>query len=479
MPIKRWREKLSLKKRREEHHSPDRPDRPPEIFEPDVAPSAPVDEQTAKGRFPKIEGLDYKRGAIEYARKLDAANRHHLLTKPFYNLANKISRYGGAGMDADTHRHFCDFANMAVQLALPAGARILDIGCGSGWLCEYFARLGYDVTGIDISPDLIALARERVGRVPYDVDHEQPLSFRFLEHDIEHAPLPEIFDIIFCYDSLHHFEDERAVLRHAAQMLEEGGLLFILEGDRPPAGSATEAELREVMRQYETLESPFSREYLRELLRELGMAIIGDYVSVNGLFERELMKEQSLPVEPAAVNYLLCKKVAALRAAQGNVPDSRAPNRLLARLTVAGEWARQHRPGGQMQFAFDVENTGDTLWLTSRSALKGTVRVGVKIMDEAGTLIDEVHGVPPLPRALAPGERVRLLLTHTAPRAAGSYTLKLDLISQDICWFEQHGSQPLALGFQVSTNGPVERDTHDTVEHDDADDDAADEAAID
>src|SRR5712692_5850272 len=110
------------------------------------------------GRFKKIEGLHYKKGAIEYPRKLDTSNHHHLYTKPFYNLANKISRWSGEGLDKDTYRHFCDFANIAYTLALPAGSRILDVGCGSGWVCEYFARLGYRMTGLDLSPDLIQIA---------------------------------------------------------------------------------------------------------------------------------------------------------------------------------------------------------------------------------------------------------------------------------------------------------------------------------
>jgi SAM-dependent methyltransferase len=94
-------------------------------------------------------------------------------------------------MDEDMHRHFCDFANMAVTLLLPAGSRILDVGCGSGWLSEYFARLGYVVKGIDISPDLIQMSRERVSVMPYGADHETPLRCSFEVHDIELAPLSE------------------------------------------------------------------------------------------------------------------------------------------------------------------------------------------------------------------------------------------------------------------------------------------------
>lgn len=422
-------------------------------------------------RFKKIEGLDYKRGAIEYPNKLEASDRHHLLTKPFYDLAQKHERWPGEGLDADTHRHFCDFANMAVALALSPSARILDVGCGSGWLCEYFARFGYDVTGIDISPELIAMADERLGKVPYGSDHEKGLTYRFLVHDIEDAALAETFDSIICYDSLHHFEDEQAVLKHLAAMLVNGGQLFVIEGERPPEGSATEEELRSVMQEYETLESPFNREYLLGLLREHGFAVVGDYLSVNGLFDRENLEGDRLLLnEPPAFNYLLCKKVSTKG---GTVLDSRDPGLLRAKIAHQDEAStgalgpRASRSpthnelifrdqshlraaaGEMIHIPIEIENTGDTLWLVSRSAPKGTVRLGVKILNENDDVIDEVHGSPPLPGAVAPGERVFLTVNRPAPASAGRYKLKIDLLDQDICWFEQHGSEPLELRFEV------------------------------
>ncbi|MGB9181042.1 MAG: methyltransferase domain-containing protein [Pyrinomonadaceae bacterium] len=403
---------------------------------------------SASRRFQKIEGMDWKRGAIEYPRRLDESNRYHLFTKPFYNLANKISRWQGEGLDEDTYRHFCDFANLAMTFALPAGATILDVGCGSGWLSEYFARLGYDVTGIDISPDLIEMARERLSRVPYGVDHQTPLKYRFITHDVEGLPLAETFDAVICYDSLHHFEDERAVVRNLAAMLRYGGLLFVMEGERPPAGSQTEEELRDVMLTFETLESPFTRDYLRALLREQGFAVTGDYVSVNGLFEREMMEGERLRVEPAAVNYLLCKKVGKTNEA-ASLPDTRQPDRLCARISLSGEWPERFAPRAPLRVSFEIENAGNTLWLTSRAALKGTVRLGIKIINEAGEVVEEFHGEPPLPNAIAPGERVKLTLERHAPQTPGSYTLKIDLVNQDICWFEQQGSEPLILPFHI------------------------------
>ena len=403
------------------------------------------------GRLRKIEGVDYKRAAVEYPRKLDAERHHYLYTKPFYNLANKPPKHAGDGMDAETFRHFCDFANVSVALALPAGSRILDVGCGSGWLSEFFARLGYDVTGIDVSPDLVEMARGRVSTVAYGADHETPLRCRFLVHDAEGPPLAEEFDAVVCYDSLHHFEDERAVVRNLAAMTRYGGEVFILEGDRPAEGSETEEELLEVMRRYETLESPFSRAYLRALLDEQGFAVVGDYVSVNGLFARDSLEGGRLRVEPPEVNYLLCKKVVrqAGRAAS-SVPDSRNPSRPAARMSFVEAWPDEAKPGAPLKATLHVENAGDTLWLVGSAERAGSVMLGAKLTDGRGAVVWERHGTPPLPRSLAPGESVGLRFEMKAPRAPGLYTLKLDLVAQHVCWFEERGSTPLVVKFRVS-----------------------------
>jgi 2-polyprenyl-3-methyl-5-hydroxy-6-metoxy-1,4-benzoquinol methylase len=401
------------------------------------------------GRSPKLEGIDYKQAAIDYPSRQDPQRLHYLRTKPFYHLANKPAKFRGEGMDVETHRHFCDFANMAVALELPAGARILDAACGSGWLSEFFARLGYDVTGIDISPDLIEICRERIAALP-PMDHEQPIRCRFRVQDLEQGPLDERFDAILCYDAMHHLEDAAGAIRHLAAMLPLGGLLFILEGNRPAPGSTTEAELAEVMRKFGTLESPFDRDYLGQLLDEAGFAIAADYVSINGLFDRDMLDEQGrLRVEIPPINYLLCKKVAESGPAS-RVPDSRAPGLLRAELTLQSSWPANFKPGEIFRATFLVRNTGDTLWLAGRGLRRGDVTLGVKIFDEAGTVCDEFHGEPALPRATGPNESCTATIERACPPIPGRYTLKVDLVDQHICWFEERGSTASYLPFVVS-----------------------------
>lgn len=401
------------------------------------------------GRSPKLEGIDYKQAAIDYPSRQNAERLHYLRTKPFYNLANKLAKFRGDGMDVETHRHFCDFANMAVALELPPGARILDAACGSGWLSEYFARLGYDVTGIDISPQLIEICEERIATL-LPLDHEQKIRCRFRIHDLERSALDEQFDAIICYDAMHHLEDAAAALKHLAAMLPLGGLLFILEGNRPAPGSAPEAELAEVMRNFGTLESPFDREYLGKLLDDAGFAVAGDYVSVNGLFEREMVDEEGrLRVEIPPINYLLCKKVTEGAPASG-VPDSRTPGVLRAELKLESAWPSNFKPGELFQAKVRVRNAGDTLWLAGKHLQRGDVTLGVKVFDESGTVCDEFHGEPALPRTVGPNESGTVTIERKCPATPGRYTLKIDLVDQHICWFEERGSTALYLPLVVS-----------------------------
>lgn len=401
-------------------------------------------------RFGKVPGLDYKKGAIDYPSRLDASNRYHLYTKPFYNLANKVSRWAEEGLDDDTHRHFCDFANIARTLALPAGATILDVGCGSGWLCEFFARLGYGMTGIDVSPEMISIADERIRKIPFGADQETDLNCRFFVHDIESAPLTETFDAVVCYDALHHFENEEAVLANINSMLNYGGQLFVVEGEKPPPGSGTEDELRNVMEQYATLESPFTRSYLLELLRQHGFAVVGDYTTATGLIDRENFSEGNIRfVESPTFNYLLCKKVAGVEE-PALISDSSQPGQLQASITLESEWPAEVGVGAHIEFLLGLKNTGDTLWLVSRSPLTGRIRLGTKLLNMEGEIVEEVHGAPAIQHAVAPGEQVTIRVVRKAPASPGRYKLKIDLVDQNICWFEEHGSRPLELILHVT-----------------------------
>ena len=106
----------------------------------------------------------------------------------------------------------------AVLGGLPPGGRVLDVGCGEGWLSRAFGALGASVHGIDAAPELIAAA-ESTGGATFDC-----LGYAEAAADPERLGGP--YDAaVFNFSIL----DRRArdILRVTASRLEAGGRLLI------------------------------------------------------------------------------------------------------------------------------------------------------------------------------------------------------------------------------------------------------------
>jgi SAM-dependent methyltransferase len=115
-------------------------------------------------------------------------------------------------------------------LRLRPPERILDLPCGQGRHAIELARRGYQVTGMDISPYLIEIARERAGAAGVQV--------RWLTGDMRQPIAGATFDLILnLFTSFGYFaedDDDRQVLAAAASMLRPGGrfVLEVINGER-------------------------------------------------------------------------------------------------------------------------------------------------------------------------------------------------------------------------------------------------------
>jgi len=99
-----------------------------------------------------------------------------------------------------------------------AGLTVLDAGCGSGPLTEALQTKGAVVSGFDLSPAMVALARQRLGE---DADVRVA--------DLG-APLPypdDTFDLVVASLSLHYVEDWASALAELRRVLEPGGRLTV------------------------------------------------------------------------------------------------------------------------------------------------------------------------------------------------------------------------------------------------------------
>lgn len=100
-----------------------------------------------------------------------------------------------------------------LELLPPPGRRTLDLGCGEGRVGAELAQRGHDVIGVDSSPRMIDLARER---------HEAVVA------DAAALPFPDSsFDLVVAYMSLMNMDDLSAATREAGRVLERGGRLCL------------------------------------------------------------------------------------------------------------------------------------------------------------------------------------------------------------------------------------------------------------
>jgi SAM-dependent methyltransferase len=113
--------------------------------------------------------------------------------------------------------------------AYPAGARVLEAGCGVGAQTVTLARNSPEarITSIDISTDSLAQARRRIAGLA---------NVELLQADLFAAPFaPESFDHVFVCFVLEHLARPAEALRALQQLLRPGGSVTVIEGDHGSA----------------------------------------------------------------------------------------------------------------------------------------------------------------------------------------------------------------------------------------------------
>lgn len=115
-------------------------------------------------------------------------------------------------------------------LPLSPSARVLDLACGWGRTTLELARHDYHVTGFDLSPELLSLARERTAAAG--------LTVPFIEGTVRRLPDLGAFDAVTAFydDSVLSFEDEAdnlAALQGVARSLRPGGSFLFGTTDCP------------------------------------------------------------------------------------------------------------------------------------------------------------------------------------------------------------------------------------------------------
>ncbi len=130
------------------------------------------------------------------------------LSKAFDGQA---ARFEASPVSADA----AALARLVAFAALPRGAHVLDAGCGPGLVAEAFLSAGCRVTGVDLSPEMVARARARCARFGERAS--------FARERLEDLPGAPAFDAAVSRFVLHHVRDPLAFLAAQASRVRPGG----------------------------------------------------------------------------------------------------------------------------------------------------------------------------------------------------------------------------------------------------------------
>lgn len=126
---------------------------------------------------------------------------------------------------ATTAKSMRDFQELAQRIAreVPAGASVLEVAPGPGYLSIELAKLGpFRVTGLDLSRDMVKIARAKAEEAGVNVDFQQGNS--------SNLPFPAgTFDFLVCRAAFKNFAQPVRALQEMHRVLKPGGRALIID----------------------------------------------------------------------------------------------------------------------------------------------------------------------------------------------------------------------------------------------------------
>jgi ubiquinone/menaquinone biosynthesis C-methylase UbiE len=129
----------------------------------------------------------------------------------------------GASHGVQNERQHGAWLDLLREVAGPAPLKVLDVGCGTGFLAIRMAELGHTAVGIDLSEDMLAEARRKIAGIG--------LPVTFQSGDAEAPPADGApYDVILERHVLWTLPQPSAAMRAWQGLLTPGGLLILIEG---------------------------------------------------------------------------------------------------------------------------------------------------------------------------------------------------------------------------------------------------------
>lgn len=98
--------------------------------------------------------------------------------------------------------------------------QIIDVGCGGGLLSESLAQAGGRVTGLDLAPDSLMIAREHAKQNQLNINYIESTAEAYSEKH------PARYDVVTCLEMLEHVPNPESIVQACAKLVKPGGHLF-------------------------------------------------------------------------------------------------------------------------------------------------------------------------------------------------------------------------------------------------------------
>jgi 2-polyprenyl-3-methyl-5-hydroxy-6-metoxy-1,4-benzoquinol methylase len=181
---------------------------------------------------------DYATGLFPPAR-LDRATAHENEMQYGHGLggvsweefqAKEMRKPFWDGNAADKYLNgFVRLLRLFESLGVAPGSRVLELGCGAGWMAEFFALTGYHVIATTLAPgDGPGVESRAAALRAKGVTSELVFKLTPME-DVDQVVEPNSFDAAYIHQALHHVYDWKAALRTAFRTLKPGGWMIIAD----------------------------------------------------------------------------------------------------------------------------------------------------------------------------------------------------------------------------------------------------------
>jgi 2-polyprenyl-3-methyl-5-hydroxy-6-metoxy-1,4-benzoquinol methylase len=354
--------------------------------------------------------------ANEYFEKIQ--NPDYLIAKPFYEISGAPTIIGN--LAASLH-----------ALDLCPGIKVLDFGCGSGWLTRILSQLKCDTTGVDISSAALEIADKMMRALPLIGADSSKLNFKLFDGKTLNIPTGSMERII-CFDSFHHLKDQEIILLEFFRILKPGG--FVILSEPGPNHSHTDNAIFE-MKNFHVLEKDINVDSIDLMAKKsqfykTEVAVfcpIPNFYDLNN-FNEIIASNQKLAGRHVA-DYLENHRLIKLSKEGDITPDSRFLKYLNGKIEANSN-------GDLVELT--IYNTGSCEWLPSKYDIGGVCLTLHELDDSEQILKFNSIQLPFIEKSIKPGENVNFKLRLSQLDVANKI-LKCDLIAKEITLFSHVG----------------------------------------